>query len=422
MLTLLDFTATNAERNRFSAEFQTRAQSWTKQTAVTERRQNHTILRREEQCTPDSDVLAGRIAALRCDSEFSRAIGETECTLPRVQFAEDDFRNCGSDRNGTFCVQHDIADIDPSDLAQDINDECFDTHSRNCTSGCRETLREFSKRFGCCVHSDRVIVDRLIRVLTPQLWQDCGVERPEPCDNSPASPPVLNTGITCTIRCSYTQYNAIYCKHLARKAIDIYNECGDDENAMQVAQECGFSDRGMFCAGLGAVGFRAVSLFTSSLGSISTLRDPSDELNNEFVFQVYNKCIQFFAHGTCPSECRDTLQEIRNEYGCCFNNLNTTAFDFSSFENEDSPQSLVTGYDLWSACDVETPGFCSLSSNSSVYDALMHCSLCPVEESSGDNRSSDNIKAIVGGVLGAVIFLVAVSVPTIVCLCYRLKK
>ena len=415
VLALLDFTATNAERNRFSDEFQTRAQSWTKQTAVTERHQNHTILRRTtrgKQCTPDSDELERRLAVLRCDPEFSRAIGETGCALPRLLFAELDFRNCGSDRNGTFCVQHDIADIEPFDLAQGINDECFDTHSRNCTSGCRETLREFSKRFGCCVHSYDMIVFRSIRALTPQLWQDCGVERPEPCDNSPASPPVLNTGITCTISCSFTQYNAIYCKHLARKAIDIYNECGDDENAMQVAQECGFSDRGMFCAGLGKVRF-----LTVSLGSIGILRDPSDELNNEFVFQVYNKCLQFFANGTCPSECRDTLLEIRNEYGCCFNNLNTTAFDFSSFENEDSPKSLVTGYDLWSACDVETPGFCSLSSDSSVYDALMHCSLCPVEES-----SSDNTKAIVGGVLGAVIFLVAVSVPTIVCLCYHLKK
>ena len=412
VLVLLHFTAIDAGRVRFP-DFHNRAQSWT--TTVTGR---HQILKRispDEQCTPDSDELDGRIAALRCDADFYRAIRETGCALPRLLFADNDFRDCGSDSNGTFCAQHDTADTDPSDLARDINDECFEPPSQNCSSSCRETLEEFSERFGCCVHSERVISDRYIRVLTPQLWQDCGVERPEPCDNSPASPPVVDANITCTVSCSYTQYNAIYCKHLARKAIDIYNECGDDENAMQVAQECGFSDRGMFCAGLGQIGFLAV------------LGDPNDdELSNEFVLQVYNKCLQFFANGTCPSECRDTLQEIRNKYGCCFNNINKTAFDFALFNDEDDPQGLVTGYDLWSACGVETPGLCSLPDDVSVYDDLMHCSLCPVELeviSTGDksDESNDHTKAIVGGVLGAIIFLVALSIPILI-FCYFFKK
>lgn len=413
VLALLDFTATDAERVRFSAEFQTGEQSWSRRASATGRHQNRMILRRtspgETECTPGSDELAARIAALQCDPDFSRAIREIDCLLPSLLFT--DFRNCGSDMNGTFCVQHDMVDPDPSDLAQDINRECFNPPSQNCTSDCREILKEFAKRFGCCGHS-LVDDDRFIRVLTPQLWQDCGVERPEPCDNAPRGPPVPDVNISCTATCSFTQYNAIFCKYLARKAIDIYTECGDDENAQQIAQECGFSNSGMLCAGRSRSGFLVV------------LRNPSDELNNELVFQVYSKCIQVFSNGTCPSECHDTLQEIRNEYGCCFNNLNTTKFDFSIFENEDGLQSLVTGNDLWSSCGVETPGFCSLPSDLSVYDDIMHCSVCSVEEVTKDDegRNSDNLKVIVGGALGVVIFLVAVSIPIIAFFCCYRKK
>ena len=39
-------------------------------------------------------------------------------------------------------------------------------------------------------------------------------------------------------------------------------------------------------------------------------------------------------------------------YGCCLNAMNITS-------DESDIQHLVTRYDLWTACGVEMPGFCS---------------------------------------------------------------
>lgn len=397
ILALLDFTAAHVKRGPLSTDFQIGAQSWTRQARVRGRHPSHAILRQtssDKQCYWDE--LGERIDALRCDPDFSRAIRQTKCLLTTRRFTG---RDCGRNKNGTLCAQY-----CEFNLARDIHRMCFDPPTQSCSSNCREALEQFSERFGCCVHSDFVIDDRFIGVLTPQLWQDCGVERPEPCDDAPRGPAMPDKNISCTLGCSFTQYNAMYCKHLAKKEIDIYSECSDDGMALQIAQECGFSKRGRFCAGLGQV-------FLSVL-----LHIPNNELNNEFVFRVYSKCIQVFSNGTCPRECRDTLQEIRNKYGCCFNNLNATAFNFGY---EDGLQSLVTRSELWSACGVETPGFCSLPDDVSVYDDLMYCSPCPIQEMIS---TADNIKAIVGGVLGAVVFLVAISAPIITLLCCHFKR
>ena len=44
-------------------------------------------------------------------------------------------------------------------------------------------------------------------------------------------------------------------------------------------------------------------------------------------------------------------QQMVDMYGCCLNAMNTTSID------ENDIHHLVTRYDLWTACDVETPGF-----------------------------------------------------------------
>ena len=39
---------------------------------------------------------------------------------------------------------------------------------------------------------------------------------------------------------------------------------------------------------------------------------------------------------------------------------------------------LVTRGDLWTACDVSSPGFCSFPSDLSLYDELIECDVCSV--------------------------------------------
>ena len=62
-------------------------------------------------------------------------------------------------------------------------------------------------------------------------------------------------------------------------------------------------------------------------------------------------------------------QQMVDMYGCCLNAMNTTSID------ENDIHHLVIRYDLWTACDVETPGFCSFPFDLFVYDDVKDCVL-----------------------------------------------
>ena len=258
-------------------------------------------------------------------------------------------------------------------------------------------------------------------MLAPQLWQDCNVERPEPCANTPEGLPLTSANMSCTFECGTTRHYAAFCKLLSRKAINIYQDCGDNESALRVTQNCGFNDRGRFCAGLG--GATLPSLVILHFG---------DEFNNEFMLEVHNDCIHFLANGTCTSTCHNTLQKILTEYGCCFNNLNTSVFTFSQVRADFSLKDLITSNALWSACSIEPPGLCSLPEDTSVYDSLStHCGGCSLDEEENkvvvfdrgeESKDGANTAIIAGGVSAAFILLVVaviLIVTTLTFCCYK---
>ena len=65
------------------------------------------------------------------------------------------------------------------------------------------------------------------------------------------------------------------------------------------------------------------------------------------------------------------LEDIRERYGCCVNNINSTA----GAEVEDIG-AFVTSHELWSTCGVESPRFCTLPTDVSVYDDVIQCITC----------------------------------------------
>lgn len=370
------------------------------------------MLRNERQtaCTPDSTELDQRIAALRCDANYVRAVNEAEgieCSLlSGVLFAFNQlFADCGVDRRGTFCVEHENADKDPGIIARDVIRECFED-PRNCSNKCKMMLENFSERFGCCVHSNDVTrSSELIRALTPQLWDNCGVALPNPCENAPVVTQT-NGNLSCSYTCSLNQFHALYCKYQAKKAMEIYRECGDEQSALGVAQSCGFNHKGEFCA---TVGNRHSIFFI--------YRNPRDELDDEYFLDVYSKCIEFSSTGICPTECREALLEAKQNFGCCFNNLNTTAFNRNKLfsVSRDGLRNFVTSYNLWSACVVEPPGLCEFPADTSVYDKLTQCGVCDLHD---DAAGDFPLLAVAVSAVGVLLLLTA-SIPVIVFCCCR---
>ena len=321
----------------------------------------HHMIQRQAGCTPESVELDRRIATTNCDPDFVAALsnfGGNTCGFPLQIIAK-----CGTDSTGTLCELYDpflrkesSDDRDMLDVAGDIIDSCFRSPSlsetlRNCSSRCRNLLQEFADRFGCCIHTEPSITeDGTGMILAPYLWSQCSVTLPDPCENAPRTRSLDSSATECSFSCAVIQSLALECKYLGNQRLNIYEECSDTESANEVLQDCGFNEKGEFCGAL-------IDIFGIDFQDIA--------------FSVYNKCFRFFSSNECPTECKPALIDLKDTYGCCINSMNTT----SRFQQGDI-EVLITRYDLWSVCNVETPGLCSLPADPSVYDDILECSTC----------------------------------------------
>ena len=320
---------------------------------IAEERDSHHHIIQRQSCDPNSAEKDRRVAAAKCDADYVTAVVSLSCNLPFTSLG--DIRRCGTDR-GTLCALYDpsldtTGTQDIEQHAREIERFCFKDNTisetlTNCSSGCRETLETFASEFGCCIHTEPRIVEAFSNTLTPLLWSQCGVTRPEPCEDAPNIPA---DDSSCSFFCGFSQYIGLECQHIGDKLLQIYEECGDTVSANELRQRCGFNARGRFCG--------IIPDFTASL--------------TDTIFPVYNKCYNFLSSGQCATACKEALEDLKETYGCCVNNLNSTD---QSRQREIGV--FVTSYELWSACGVESPGFCSLPADVSVYDDLIQCNTC----------------------------------------------
>ena len=361
----------------------------------------------------ENHELRQQLAQIQCDADYLnelRALDSAECSYPiTFRFAlERGFPECGRDNKGILCGVHASADLSLGEVANNVHTDCLaGGGNTNCSNRCRTGLQDFADRFDCCIHSLVDPSSQQRKVLTPQLWEDCGVTRPEPCGNAPPELPPLNSDVSCDYACTFRQSLALFCKHQVEEVIRVYQDCGDEEEATRTAQMCSFNDRGDLCGVL-----ESNTIF--SLFFNTALRDLSDTLRD-----IYNKCIPLLtAENKCPSECREALSQAKETFGCCLNNLNSTLFTPFFRETETDINRFSTSYDLWSSCVVEPPAPCELPSDTAMYDSVSQCGVCTVKSTA----SSDGTLALaVGlGVSGLVVLLVLIAlVPLIIYCCYR---
>lgn len=330
----------------------------------------HHVTSRRQTCTPGSEEMSRRLAVINCDQRYVEAAldlinREDVCGF---DFLNSDFNRCGTNHNGELCAVHDPRFIRFNgtrgmvDVAGDIILICFQNIGgtlQNCSSECRQMLEEFSDRFGCCIHTEpRLKADDAVGIFALNLWSQCDVTRPEPCDDSPPITIVPRSLVddTCSFLCIVTQSIFLECKYLARERLQLFEDCGDLDAAWEMRQICGFNEKGDYCGG-------------NNGGTALSFLDDNSRRN--LAFSIYNKCFRFFSGDECTTECRETLQDTSDELGCCVNSMNSTVV-----YGEGSVEVLTTRYDLWSKCGVQTPGFCHLPTDPSVYDRYIQCNTC----------------------------------------------
>ena len=111
------------------------------------------------------------------------------------------------------------------------------------------------------------------------------------------------------------------------KVAEFYKDCGAEEEAKFGDALCAKNENGDLC-------YKEVVL----------AMEDSDLVNTE--------CLPVNAT-SCSEDCKDALQTFKTTVGCCLNTFFNGTID-QSVHHEN-----ITSYELWSMCDVATPGFCA---------------------------------------------------------------
>ena len=61
----------------------------------------------------------------------------------------------------------------------------------------------------------------------------------------------------------------------------------------------------------------------------------------------------------CAPECATLLESLRDNYGCCVNNVFNSSYSQLVFQNSTG----LTSYELWTRCNVNTLGFCPMTTD-----------------------------------------------------------
>ena len=110
---------------------------------------------------------------------------------------------------------------------------------------------------------------------------------------------------------------------VGQQLLDVFAECGHNNEALRKEQECGRNETGGFCYGL------------------------SDDTAVSDLVNLVARCFRR-SRLDCDSSCNNSLQQLMNSTGCCANYLITNA----------RQEQQLRG-DPWSSCGLQPPDNCS---------------------------------------------------------------
>ena len=294
----------------------------------------------DEPCT--STELQRRNDSLRCNNA---AIGQQLLDV----FASCGFNNeaqrkeeeCGRNETGGFCYEQ----TENNTLTQFANSVVFScTRSAIfCSFSCNSSLQQLRQNTGCCANfllTDAYL--RLGRQRNPDLWSNCGLQRPDNCQSSLSFTQTQNDVVCSGGEITY-RLNRLNCNpDYATPFVDLMRSCGLGESAqIGVINRCGVTRYDTFC-------FEAEANASRLVGD------------------VRNEC--FTSAQECPISCKVALDMYRTGADCCLNNL---------YNNSQTATSLLrtTNHMLWSSCGISSPGFCrNTVDSSSAYSVLLQIS------------------------------------------------
>ena len=272
-----------------------------------------------------------------CSSGSAREKVEIALTCRSETQARLTAQGCAKNENGEYCAVASLSLI--SNTTQLINGIGACSDNSNCSIQCRNFLTSLKNTIGCCINSVLNTTNnpysQALDFFSYSTWQQCSITAPSSCTNGIPLPQTPSNAQRCS-RQQLARNLAVYeCNtSIAQPLADtLLRDSRCSALGQAVTSQCGVNSNGQYCSEL----FSNEDIYTTGTAS-SPLNFAASTCQSD---------------GTaCSSNCKQNLQTISTQYGCCIDAYNQTTrglgFSLSSLS-----------YELWNACGVDPPGACT---------------------------------------------------------------
>ena len=287
-------------------------------------------------------------------SGYAQRIIDIALSCNNMTLARNTANSCAKSESGSFCgVATTRLISNETELYSESN--CTGAVlSGSCPSSCRTFLETERSRLGCCINtyinqtdSPFIASEQYSDYLDYHLWNLCNVDLPaSDCGNSlPLNPPADAQNCTTSefVRRSL-QYQCM--PSVAQPFIDAFLQSNSPSNCIHfttsLVDACATNANGQRC-----------SEVINGLDPISSIGSINDPLH----FTLESSCT---SNTTCNFACQSAVMNISSAYGCCVNIYNSSVF------RDLGVQIPPLSYNVWNACGVSSPGFCTNPFSSSA--------------------------------------------------------
>lgn len=252
---------------------------------------------------------------------------------------------CATNDMGQLCVSQIFGSMNSLESTFSDCAAAVSPGSATCPSQCSTALQSLRTDLGCCINSVfnvsleggsslTAAIAQFAPYFSSMLWETCGVDTVGECSDVPSFTPGSRVP-PCTDIEAFENALAYQCvQENVQPVLDAVSSNGSCEfYTTSLVNGCGRNSDGEFCAN-------------------DILANPTT--GSTLLQTVFTNCFSFLTTPqTCPSNCRTSIEQFRDNSGCCVNNLYNTSISASS-----PTAALPTSAALWSVCGVTSPGFC----------------------------------------------------------------
>ena len=256
---------------------------------------------------------------------------------------------CAKSESGTFCGTATTRFLyNQTELTNAESCSGAVNTSGSCPSSCRTFLQSARNRLGCCINTyinqtDSPMLALYSDYVDYRLWNLCNVDLPaSDCGNSlPLNPPAdAQTCMPSEFVSRTIQYQCM--PSVGQPLVDtlLQSDSNCDSFATILVDGCATNANGQLCGDV-------ISMDASA---------SSDPL----ILTLASSCT---SNTTCNSTCQSAVMNINSAYGCCVNIYNSSTF------GDLGVQFPSLSYNVWNACGVSSPGFCTSTLSTSTLSA-----------------------------------------------------